>query len=70
MDQNKSLCLPWRTCNYIADVAMQLGNSDLTNYALEFMAKWIARGDVARPHVLLSVNEGLVLSALGTSGRA
>ncbi|KAL1569838.1 pentatricopeptide repeat-containing protein, mitochondrial [Salvia divinorum] len=70
MDQNKSLCPPWRTCNYIADVAMQLDNSDLTYYALEFIAKWIARGEVARPPILLSVNEGLVLSALGTAGRA
>ncbi|KAH6823094.1 Tetratricopeptide repeat superfamily protein [Perilla frutescens var. hirtella] len=70
MDQNKSLCPPWRTCNYIADVAIQLDNSDLTYYALEFMAKWIARGEIARPPVLLSVDEGLVLSAIGTAGRA
>ncbi|XP_042052804.1 pentatricopeptide repeat-containing protein At1g26460, mitochondrial-like [Salvia splendens] len=69
MDQNKSLCPPWRTCNSIADVSVQLDNSDLTYYALEFMAKWIARGEIARPPVLLSVNEGLVLSALGTAGR-
>lgn len=34
------------------------------------MAKWIARGETARPPVLLSVDEGLVLSALGTAGRA
>ncbi|CAI9757640.1 unnamed protein product [Fraxinus pennsylvanica] len=69
MDQNKSLCPP---CNYIADVAMQADNSELTYYALEFMAKWIARGENARPPVLqllLSVDEGLVVSALGTAGR-
>ncbi|KAI3467253.1 hypothetical protein Pfo_023916 [Paulownia fortunei] len=69
MDQNKSLCPPWRTCNYIADVATQSDNSELTYYALEFMAKWIARGENARPAVLLSVDEGLVVSAIGTAGR-
>ncbi|KAI3452903.1 hypothetical protein Pfo_009566 [Paulownia fortunei] len=69
MDQNKSLCPPWHICNYIADVAMQSDNSELTYYALEFMAKWIARGENARPPVLLSVDEGLVVSALGTAGR-
>ncbi|KAL2455394.1 Pentatricopeptide repeat-containing protein, partial [Abeliophyllum distichum] len=69
MDQNKSLCPPWGACNYIADVAMQADNSELTYYALEFMAKWIARGENARPPVQLSVDEGLVVSALGTAGR-
>ena len=69
MDQNKSLCPPWNLCNYIADFAMQDDNSELSYYALEFMAKWIARGDNARPPVLLSVDEGLVVSALVTAGR-
>ncbi|PSS28829.1 Pentatricopeptide repeat-containing protein [Actinidia chinensis var. chinensis] len=69
MDQNKALCPPWNLCNYIADVAMQDDNSELAYYALEFMAKWIARGDNARPPVLLSVDEGLVVSALVTAGR-
>ncbi|PIN21950.1 hypothetical protein CDL12_05363 [Handroanthus impetiginosus] len=69
MDQNKSLCPPWGVCNYIADVAMQSSNGELTYYALEFMAKWIARGETARPPVLLSVDEGLVVSALATAGR-
>ncbi|KAK6157841.1 hypothetical protein DH2020_012089 [Rehmannia glutinosa] len=69
MDQNKSLCPTWHTCNYIADIATQSDNSDLSYYALEFMAKWIARGEIARPAVLLSVNEGLVVSSLGTAGR-
>ncbi|KAL0336500.1 UNVERIFIED_CONTAM: Pentatricopeptide repeat-containing protein, mitochondrial [Sesamum radiatum] len=69
MDQNKSLCPPWHICNYIADVAMQSDNSKLTYYALEFMAKWIARGENASPAVLLSVDEGLVVTALGTAGR-
>uniref|UniRef100_F6I4C6 Uncharacterized protein n=1 Tax=Vitis vinifera TaxID=29760 RepID=F6I4C6_VITVI len=31
--------------------------------------KWIARGENARGHVLLSVDEGLVVSTLGTAGR-
>ncbi|CAK9165973.1 unnamed protein product [Ilex paraguariensis] len=69
MDQNKSLCPPWRLCNYLAEVAMQADHSALAYYALEFMAKWIARGENARPLVLLSVDEGLVVSALGTAGR-
>lgn len=69
MDQNKSLCPPLRLCNYIADVAMQSDNSELTYYALGFMAKWIARGEVARPPQLLSVEEGLVVAALGIAGR-
>ncbi|KAL0372506.1 UNVERIFIED_CONTAM: Pentatricopeptide repeat-containing protein, mitochondrial [Sesamum calycinum] len=68
-DQNKSLCPDWRVCNYIADVAMQSDNSELNYYALEFIAKWIARGEAAKPPVLLSVDEGLVISALGTAGR-
>ncbi|KAL2226244.1 UNVERIFIED_CONTAM: Pentatricopeptide repeat-containing protein, mitochondrial [Sesamum indicum] len=69
MDQNKSLCPPWHICNYIADVAMRSDNSKLTYYALEFMTKWIARGENATPAVLLSVDEGLVVSVLGTAGR-
>nr|DAD35020.1 TPA_asm: hypothetical protein HUJ06_005660 [Nelumbo nucifera] len=69
MDQNKALCPSWNLCNYIADVAMQADNSKLAFYALEFLAKWIARGENARPPVLLSVDEGLVVSALGTAAR-
>ncbi|KAL7110129.1 hypothetical protein ACP275_05G005000 [Erythranthe tilingii] len=69
MDQNKSLCPPWRVCNYIADIAMQSDNGELTYYALEFMAKWIAQGETARPPVLLAADEGLVVSAIGTAGR-
>ncbi|KAL8550238.1 hypothetical protein ACS0TY_008894 [Phlomoides rotata] len=68
-DQNKSLCLPWRLCNHMADVAMESDNSELTFYALEFMAKWIAQGENAGPPVFFSANEGLVISALGTAGR-
>lgn len=69
MDQNKSLSPSWHMCNFIAEVAMQNDNSKLAFYALEFMAKWIARGENARPSVLLSVDEGLVVSALATAGR-
>lgn len=53
----------------MADVAMQSDNSELTFYALEFMAKWIAQGENAGPPVFLSVDEGLVIAALGTAGR-
>ncbi|KAF3945281.1 hypothetical protein CMV_028340 [Castanea mollissima] len=69
MDQNKALCPGWNMCNFIAEVAMQEDNSKLAFYALEFMAKWIARGEQARPAVMLSVDEGLVVSALGAAGR-
>ncbi|KAF5449533.1 hypothetical protein F2P56_029966 [Juglans regia] len=69
MDQNRALCPSWNLCNYIAEIAMQEDNSKLAYYALEFMAKWIARGEQVRPAVLLSVDQGLVLSALGTAGR-
>ncbi|KAK4598781.1 hypothetical protein RGQ29_016009 [Quercus rubra] len=69
MDQNKALCPAWNMCNFIAEVAMQEDNSKLAFYALEFMAKWIARGEQARPAVMLSVDEGLVVSALGAAGR-
>ncbi|CAA0828749.1 Pentatricopeptide repeat-containing protein -mitochondrial [Striga hermonthica] len=69
MDQNKSLCPPWHVCNYIAHVAMRADNNDLAYCALMFFANWIARGEIGDPAVLLSVNEGLVVSALGTAGR-
>ncbi|RVX13476.1 Pentatricopeptide repeat-containing protein, mitochondrial [Vitis vinifera] len=54
-------------CIFIADIAMQEDNSKLAFYALEFMARWIARGENARGPVLLSVDEGLVVSAVGTA---
>lgn len=69
MDQNKALCPSWNLCNDIADVALQADNSKLAFYALEFLARWIAIGENARPAVLLSVDEGLVVSALGTACR-
>nr|XP_043613323.1 pentatricopeptide repeat-containing protein At1g26460, mitochondrial [Erigeron canadensis]XP_043613324.1 pentatricopeptide repeat-containing protein At1g26460, mitochondrial [Erigeron canadensis] len=69
MDQNKALCPPWNLCNDIVDVAIQSDNSELAFYGLEFIAKWIARGEIARPPVLLSVDEGLVVNALTTAGR-
>ncbi|KAJ8774534.1 hypothetical protein K2173_016980 [Erythroxylum novogranatense] len=68
-DQNKALFPSWNMCLAIAETAMQADNSKLAYYALEFMAKWIARGENVRPPVLLSVDEGLVVSALGTAAR-
>jgi len=53
----------------MADIALQADNSKLAFYALEFLYRWIARGDNARPPILLSVDEGLVVSALGAAGR-
>lgn len=69
MEQNKALSPSWDLCNQLADVAMQADNSELVFYALEFMAKWITRGENERPQVLLSVDEGLLVSALATAGR-
>ncbi|KAF2294984.1 hypothetical protein GH714_029929 [Hevea brasiliensis] len=69
MDQNKALCPTWNMCNFIAEAAIREDNNKLAFYALEFMAKWIARGESARPAVLLSVDEGLIISTLGTAGK-
>ncbi|KAH7516078.1 hypothetical protein FEM48_Zijuj10G0096500 [Ziziphus jujuba var. spinosa] len=69
MEQNKALCPPWNMCKTIAEIAVQEDDSKLAYHALEFMAKWIARCEQARPPVLLSVDEGLLVSALGAAGR-
>ncbi|CAL9072063.1 unnamed protein product [Musa textilis] len=68
-DQNKALCPSWNLCNYIADVALQADHSKLAYFSLEFLARWIVRGEIARPPVLLSAEEGLAVSALGAAGR-
>nr|UPT48546.1 pentatricopeptide repeat protein AaPPR275 [Agave angustifolia] len=68
-DQNKALSPTWNMCNTMADIALQADNSKLAFYALEFLYRWIARGENARPPILLSVDEGLVVSALGAAGR-
>ncbi|KAF5745749.1 Tetratricopeptide repeat (TPR)-like superfamily protein isoform 1 [Tripterygium wilfordii] len=69
MDQNKALIPSWPMCNDIADAAMLADNSKLAFYALEFMARWIGRCETARPPLMLSVEEGMVVSALATAGR-
>lgn len=69
MDQNKALCPPWSLSTYITDVAVEADHSKLAYYGLEFLARWIARGKSARPPVLLSVDEGLAIAALGTAAR-
>lgn len=68
-DKNKSLCPSWNLCNFIAEVAIREDNSKLAYYGLEFMARWMVNGERARPPVLLSVDEGLVVSAMLTAGR-
>ncbi|XP_022776757.1 pentatricopeptide repeat-containing protein At1g26460, mitochondrial-like isoform X2 [Durio zibethinus] len=68
-DQNRALYPNWTLCNYLAEVAMQADNSKLAFYALEFMGKWISQGENARPPLLLSAGEGLIVSALATAGR-
>lgn len=69
MDQNKALCPPWSLCTYITDVALEADHSKLAYYGLEFLAQWIARGKSARPPVILKVDEGLAIAALGTAAR-
>ncbi|KAK9116491.1 hypothetical protein Sjap_015438 [Stephania japonica] len=69
-DQNKALCPTWNLCNYIADIALQNDHSKLAFHALGFLARLIARGEASRPPVHISVDEGLVVSALGTAGRS
>eukprot|EP01018_Ginkgo_biloba_P030852 Gb_21554 [translate_table: standard] len=69
MDQNKALCPTWSLCTYISDVALQADHSKLAYYGLEFLARWMSRGKSARPPVLLYVDEGLVIAALGTAAR-
>ncbi|KAG6502673.1 hypothetical protein ZIOFF_034959 [Zingiber officinale] len=68
-DQNKALCPSWNLCNHIADAALQADHSKLAYFAFEFLARWIAHGENARPPVLLSAEEGLAISALTTAGR-
>jgi len=69
VDRNKSLCPSWILCNYIAEVAIQEDNSKLAFYAFEFMFKWITRGEMARPSVIFSVDEGLVVAGLASAAR-
>ncbi|KAF6165103.1 hypothetical protein GIB67_000687 [Kingdonia uniflora] len=64
MDQNKSLCPSWNLSKYIADVALLEANGKLAFFALEFLAKWMVHGEISRPPVFLSAEEGLVLSAI------
>ncbi|KHN03646.1 Pentatricopeptide repeat-containing protein, mitochondrial [Glycine soja] len=68
-DQNKALCPNWDLCNFIVEIATREDNSKLAFYGLEFMAKWIVKGERQRPPIYISVDEGLVLSALLTAGR-
>ncbi|NP_001337101.1 pentatricopeptide repeat-containing protein At1g26460, mitochondrial isoform X1 [Zea mays] len=68
-DKNKVLCPEWTWCIDIADAAFEANNSKLALFALEYLARWIARGENVKPPVQLSVNEGLVISALSAAGR-
>uniref|UniRef100_A0ACD5YZT0 Uncharacterized protein n=2 Tax=Avena sativa TaxID=4498 RepID=A0ACD5YZT0_AVESA len=68
-DKNKVLCPQWTWCVDIAEAAFEANNSKLAMFGLEFLARWMARGERATPPVHLSVDEGLVLSALSAAGR-
>lgn len=67
--QNKGLMPPWNMCTHLADVALQADNSEVAFSSLEFFVKWIIRGENQKPPVLLTVDEGLLVAALGTAGR-
>ncbi|KAL6856236.1 hypothetical protein ACP4OV_019038 [Aristida adscensionis] len=69
-DKNKVLCPQWSWCIEIAEAAFEANNSKLALFALEFLARWIVRGENLKPPVQLSVNEGLVISALSAAGRS
>ncbi|KAF3323375.1 pentatricopeptide repeat-containing protein [Carex littledalei] len=66
---NKNLVPTWNLCHHIADVAFKSESSKLAYQSLEFFARWIEHGEKERPQVLLSVEEGLSLAALGTASR-
>ncbi|CAN4122080.1 unnamed protein product [Withania somnifera] len=68
-DQNKGVLPPWNMCTHLADVALQADNSELAFSSLEFFVKWVVRGENVRPPVVLTVDEGLLVAALGTAGR-
>ncbi|KAG8079860.1 hypothetical protein GUJ93_ZPchr0007g3048 [Zizania palustris] len=68
-DKNKVLCPQWSWCTEIAEAAFEANNSKLALFALEFLARWIARSEQVTPPLHLSVHEGLVLSALSAAGR-
>ncbi|KAM3359148.1 pentatricopeptide repeat-containing protein, mitochondrial [Capsicum galapagoense] len=68
-DQNKGLLPSWNMCTHLADVALQADNSELAFSSLDFLVRWVVRGENVRPPVLLTVDEGLLLAALGTAGR-
>ncbi|CAJ1931925.1 unnamed protein product [Sphenostylis stenocarpa] len=68
-DQNKALCPNWDLCNFIVETATREDNCKLAFYGLEYMARWIVKGERQRPPLFLSVDEGLVLSTLLTAGR-
>ncbi|CAM0906604.1 unnamed protein product [Alopecurus aequalis] len=68
-DKNKVLCPQWSWCIEIAEAAFEANNSKLAMFALEFLARWMARGERATPPNHLSVDEGLILSALSAAGR-
>jgi hypothetical protein len=64
----KVWCPQWAWCIDIEEVALAANISKLALCALEFLAIW-AHGENVKPSVQLSVNEGLVISALSTVGR-
>lgn len=66
---NKNLVPSWNLCHHIAEVAFKSDSNKLAYQSLEFFARWIEHGEKERPQVLLSVEEGLSLAALGTASR-
>ncbi|XVF62288.1 hypothetical protein PTKIN_Ptkin08bG0205500 [Pterospermum kingtungense] len=52
----------------IVEIAMEVENGKLAFYAFEFIVKWIAWGENTSLPFLLSVDEGLIVSALATAG--
>ncbi|KAJ3673109.1 hypothetical protein LUZ60_006483 [Juncus effusus] len=69
-EKNKLLCPRYPTCYSLLDTAVQSENARLAHLALQLVARWILHGEHAKPPVFLPVDEGLMMSAYVTAGRA
>lgn len=69
MDQNKALCPSWNLSYNIVGSALQADHSKLAYLGLQFLARWMARGEVMNPPVYLSVDEGLLVATCATASR-
>jgi pentatricopeptide repeat protein len=70
MVQNKALLPIWNKCIDLMNAAVQSDNNKLAYYALEYMSRHIVKQEKVREGTHpLPVDEGLIVSLLGTAGR-